>query len=135
MNNRASQKKLAEEITRLIHGESGLQKALQATNVFFGAEITNLTDSDLLEIFSDVPNSDFPFSILDDGLSVIDAFEASGLCKSKGEARRTISEGGAYVNNTRIEDVAVILTRTNLASDSTIVLRRGKKKYAVLRFA
>ena len=54
--------------------------------------------------------------------------------KSKGEARRAIQEGGAYVNNKRVEDVNAVLTRADLASESTIVLRRGKKKCAVLRF-
>ena len=132
---RDSQKKLAEELTRLIHDESGLQKAMQATSVFFGAEIADLSDQDLGEIFADVPNSDYPFSVLDDGLSVIDALDASGLCESKSKARNAIKEGGAYVNNRRVEDVNGVLTREHLASESMIVLRRGKKKYAVLRFA
>ena len=96
---RESQRRLSEELTRLIHGESGLAAARRATDVFFGAEIANLSDSDLLEIFADVPNSDFSFAVLDEGLPVVEALVATGLCKSKGEARRTIQEGGAYVNN------------------------------------
>ena len=99
---RESQKRLAEELTRLIHGEAGLEKAMQATKVFFGAEIADLSDQELADIFPDVPNSDFPFSTLDEGLPVIEALVASGLCKSKGEARRAIQEGGAYVNNKRV---------------------------------
>ena len=132
---RASQKKLAEELTRLIHGELGLKKAMQATEVLYGAEISDLKDRDLLEIFPDVPNTDFPFARLDDGLDVIDSFVASGLCKSNGEARRTIQEGGAYINNKRVEAIETKLGRGDLASESTIVLRRGKKKYAILKFS
>ena len=132
---RASQKKLAEELTRLIHGEAGLKKAMQATEVLYGAEISDLKDRDLLEIFPDVPNTDFPFARLDDGLDVIDSFVASELCKSNGEARRTIQEGGAYVNNKRVEAIDTKLGRGDLASESTIVLRRGKKKYAILKFS
>ena len=132
---RESQKRLAESITLMIHGESGLAKALQATEIFFGAEIQNLSDSDLGQIFSDVPSSSFDFSILEEsGYSLVNALVDAGLCKSKGEARRTITEGGAYVNNRRIADVDAMLSRDDLASASMIVLRRGKKKYALLRF-
>ena len=134
-NRRESQKRLAEEVTRMIHGEAGLEKALQAAKVLFGAEITELSDADLGDIFGDVPNSKFSFSALDgEGLGLIDALAEAGLCKSKGEARRAIKEGGAYVNNVRVAEIDARLTRDGLASETMIVLRRGKKKYAVLRF-
>ncbi len=133
---RESQVRLAEELTRLIHGDEGLAKAQQAKEVLFGAEIENLTDADLGQIFTDVPSKELEFSSLDgDGLPIIDAFVLSGLSKSKGEARRSIQQGGAYVNNKRIDDIEYRLTRANLASETTIVLRSGKKKYALLRFA
>ncbi len=134
-NTRASQKRLAEELTRLIHGETGLAKAMRATQIFFGAEINSLADRDLGEIFADVPNCHLPPAELDgDGLPVIDAFFKSGLCKSKGEARRAIQEGGAYVNNVRVAEVDAQLSRSDLASETMIVLRRGKKNYAILCF-
>lgn len=132
---RESQKKLAEEITKLIHGETGLAKALQATQIFFGAEISELSDADLVEIFNDVDSADFSISSLDgEGLSLIDSLVGVGLCKSKGEARRAIGENSIYVNNVRATDVDYRLTRNDLASETMIVLRRGKKRYAVLRF-
>jgi tyrosyl-tRNA synthetase len=68
-----------------------------------------------------------------DGYPLIDALTATGLCQSKGEARRTIKEGGAYANNNRINDVEAKLTVNSLASESVVVLRRGKKKYALIR--
>jgi tyrosyl-tRNA synthetase len=132
---RESQIRLAEELTRLIHGEAGLAKAQRAKDVLFGAEIENLSDRDLGEIFPDVPSNDLEVSLLvEDGLSVIDAFVLAGLAKSKGEARRTIQQGGAYINNRRVTDVEERLTKANLASETTIVLRSGKKKFALLRF-
>jgi tyrosyl-tRNA synthetase len=70
----------------------------------------------------------------EEGLQIIDAFVESGLSKSKGEARRTIQQGGAYVNNKRVGDIEFRLTESNLASETTIVLRSGKKKYALLQF-
>jgi len=58
----------------------------------------------------------------------------AGLGKSKGEARRIVEQGGAYVNNRRIEGVGTQLGPADLASESVMVLRSGKKKYALLRF-
>jgi len=129
---RESQKRLAEELTRLIHGEAGLSSAVQATEIFFGAEIESLTDAELGQIFSDVPSSDQPASVLDEGFGLIDAVAATG--KSKGDARRSIKQGSIYVNNKRVDDIEYKLTKKDLASESVIVLRSGKRKYSLLRF-
>lgn len=137
---RESQKRLAEEITLLIHGESGLLAARQATDMFFkvlsGGEIKGLSDAQLGQVFSDVPNCEMSYSELDhEGLGLIDALVMSGLMKSNGDARRAIKQGGVYVNNRRIEDFSYRLTQNEMASESVIVLRSGKKKYALLRFS
>ena len=131
---RESQKRLAEELTRLIHGESGVKSALQATEIFFGAEIESLTDAELGQIFADVPSSEQPISVLDEGIGLIDAVLQTGLSKSKSDARRSIKQGSIYVNNKRVDDIEYKLTRKDLASESVIVLRSGKRKYALLRF-
>ena len=131
---RESQKKLAEELTRVVHGESGLAAARHATEIFFGAEIEDLDDQALADIFADVPSSQLPKARLEEGLPLIDALVEAGLCQSKGEARRTIQQGGAYVNNVRRTDLETILRPSDLASESMLVLRKGKKKYALLRF-
>jgi tyrosyl-tRNA synthetase len=132
---RESQKRLAEEITQLIHGPEGLAKAQKATEVFFGAEISDLTDYDLTQIFDDVPSAQVDFEALDAGIGLIDAWVDAGLAKSKGEARRTIAQGGAYVNNRRVDQPDSTLSRGDLASESVIVLRSGRRKYALLRFS
>ena len=132
---RASQRCLAEALTELVHGDEGLRKARQATEVFFGAEISELSDRELGEIFADVPSKELPRGQLEgDGLNVIDAFYDAGLAKSKSEVRRSIQGGGGYVNNRRVEDIARQLTAADLASESVMVLRSGRKKYALLRF-
>jgi tyrosyl-tRNA synthetase len=132
---RESQKRLAEELTRLIHGNSGLAAARKATDVFFGAEIENLSDAQLSDIFADVPSKTLPRDCLSgDGLALIDALVESGLAKSKSDARRTIEQGGAYINNRPRADVNTKLTSSDLASETILVLRSGKKKYALLRF-
>jgi tyrosyl-tRNA synthetase len=134
---RDSQRRLADELTRLVHGDGGLATAQRATDIFYGAEIANLNDSQLGEIFADVPSQQLPRSLLTDdgGLPVIDALVAAGLAKSKGDARRTAQQGGAYINNRRIEGADSRLTPADLASETVMVLRSGKKNYALLRFS
>ena len=132
---RESQKRLAEELTKLVHGQSGLLAAQRATEIFFGAEIFDLNDAQLQEIFRDVPSQDLPRNRLaGEGLPLIEALHEAGLAKSKGEARRTIEQGGAYVNNRRQNDINECLTEQHLASETVMVLRSGKKRYALLRF-
>ena len=133
---RHSQRRLAQTLTQLVHGDAGLATAQRATQVFFGAEIGDLSDRELLEIFADVPSQQVPRARLEgDGLSLIEALVLAGLAKSNGEARRAIEQGGAYVNNRRRTDLADRLTGADLAGESVAVLRSGKKRYALLRFA
>jgi len=133
---RESQRRLAEEVTSLVHGEAGLASARRATEVLFGAEITDLDDAALGQIFADVPSNQLPRTRLEGGgLNVIDALVDAGLAKSNSEARRTVQQGGAYVNNRRIESIETQLTAAHLAGETTMVLRTGKKRYALLRFA
>ena len=111
-----------------------MAKAQQATQVFFGAEIDNLSDRELLEIFADVPSRQVPRVRLTGGLGLIEALVLAGLAKTNGEARRAIEQGGAYVNNRRRTNLADRLTAADLAGESVAVLRSGKKRYALLRF-
>ena len=132
---RDSQRRLAEELTRLVHGEAGLAGARQATAVLFGAEVTSLDEASLAEIFADVASHEFPRTALEaDGLPLVEAFERTRLATSRSAARRTIEQGGAYVNNRRIADAARRLTAADLVAGTTIVLRSGKKSYALARF-
>ncbi len=132
---RDSQKRLAEDLTRLVHGESGLAAARQATAVFFGAEIADLDDRQMAEIFADVPSSDFPRELVEGGgVAVVELFERTGLSATRSAARRTIEQGGGYVNNRRVTDVNHRITAADLAGRTSIVLRSGKKSYAIARF-
>lgn len=131
---RASQRRLAECLTEIVHGADELASAERASEILFGGEVSDLTDSQLLEIFSDVPSQTMPAQTLASGLGLIDALVAGGLAKSKGEARRIIEQGGAYINNRRCGETTRVLTASDLATESVIVLRAGKQKYALLRF-
>jgi len=131
---RAGQKRLAAEVTRVVHGEEGLAAAERATAVLFGAEIDGLSDKELGSIFADVPSTSLERSRLDAGIGLVELL-AETMCKSKGEARRLLKGGGAYINNRRIEDNEMTVSTEHLASETTLVLRSGKKKYHVVRFA
>ncbi|MGA2032779.1 MAG: tyrosine--tRNA ligase [Thermoguttaceae bacterium] len=131
---RLGQRRLATELTRLVHGDDGLAVAQRATEIFFGAEIGRLSDAHLEAIFADVPSKELPRERLAEGLSVIDAFTESGLAGSRGEARRIIGQGGGYVNNRRVAGIDARINADDLAGESILVLRSGKKNYAMLRF-
>lgn len=131
---RESQQKLAEELTKLVHGDEALAKVKRASQILFGAEIDKLSDAELNEIFADVPSRESPRAGLDAGLNIVDALVAAGLAKSKGDARRAVQQGGAYVSNRRVDDPATLLTAEHLAGEATMVLRSGKKSYALLKF-
>ena len=131
---RASQQRLAECMTELIHGQQAVERAKTAAQILFGAEIDSRTDEELNEIFEGVPCWEASRNQLaGDGLGLIDALNHVGLCKSKSEARRAINEGGAYVNNRRRENVDDLVSLADLASESMIVLRRGKKKFGLIK--
>jgi tyrosyl-tRNA synthetase len=131
---RTAQRRLADELTQLVHGKEGLSAAKKATDIFFGGEISALDDAALCSIFADVPSKELPKQRLSEGLTLIDALVESGLSPSKSEARRTIQQGGTYINNRPMSDEKAVLTAEHLASESVMVLRTGKKKYSLLRF-
>ncbi len=131
---RESQRTLAEHLTLLVHGSEGLSSATQASEILFGEEISDLDDAQLLDVFSDVPSLEVSADQLASGnLLMVDLLVETGLCQSKGDARRSIEQGGAYINNKRVEAMDRALTHADMASDSVIVVRRGKKKYALLK--
>jgi len=132
---REAQRILAEESTRMIHGDEGLKKARQASEVLFGGEITDFSDRELLDIFNDVPSSTIQKGDLQKGVGALKIFSSSGLTKSNSQALQLVKQGGAYVNNVRIKDSRMILTQEHLASESILVLRSGKKKFHLLKVA
>lgn len=132
---REAQRILAEELTALIHGDAGLARAKQASQILFGSEIEGLSDAELTSIFADVPAADLNRATLEAGYPIVDLLADSGLEKSKGDARRSIKGGGVYLNNRRIDDEALVVGVSDLASETIAVLRKGKKSYLLARFA
>jgi tyrosyl-tRNA synthetase len=131
---RAAQKRLAEEVTRLVHGEAALAQAVKATEAMFGGDLAGLDEAALLDVFSEVPSSELPQAALAEGHPLLDALVTAGVFASKGEARRMIQSGGLYVNNFRIEDEAAKLEQTHCLAAGLAVVRKGKKNYHLVRF-
>lgn len=131
---RNAQRILAMEITRLVHGEVELKKSIKASEILYGGEIEGLSDRDLLEIFDDVPSIQIDKSRLTAGVPIVELLIESGMVKSKGEARRLINGGGVYLNNQNIKDTDLRATKNDLASETVLVLRTGKKRYHLIRF-
>jgi tyrosyl-tRNA synthetase len=122
---REAPKVLAFEVTRMVHGEAVAREMERAAAIVYGAEVTNLSDSTLASVFASVPSTEMSWAELDAGIDVLDLFVRTGLVPSKGEARRLIKGGGAYVNNVRVAG-ELRIGRASLASESFIVLRSGK---------
>ena len=130
---REAQRVLAEESTRMIHGEEGLANARRASEVLFGGEIADFSDRELSDIFNDVPSSDIECGELEAGIGVLAMFTKAGLTRSNGQAMQLVKQGGAYINNRRVDDSRLVLTPEHLASESMMVLRSGKKKYHLVK--
>jgi len=129
---RLAQKRLAEESTRVVHGNDELEKVVKASQVLFGEKIEDLDDDIISQIFKDVPYLSKDSASLTSGYNLIDALVETGACTSKGQARKLIQSGGAYVNNEQQKDIDYQLTGKDLASSSYLILRSGKKNYRLI---
>ena len=128
---REAQRRLAQEMTDLVHGPEATKAVELAAQALFGrAELTELDENTLASAVSETEVADVNAGEPD---NAVDLLVASGLAKSKGEARRTIKEGGAYANNERITDEAWVPADSDLLHGKWLVLRRGKKNFAGVR--
>ncbi len=131
---REPHRRLAYEVTALVHGKEEADNAVRASRALFGGgEIKHMKDRDLGSIFADVPSREIEKSRLEQGITLPDLMAETGLSKSKSEARRMIQQGGGYVNNVRAESPDRKVSLDDLASESMIVLRSGKKKYLLIK--
>jgi tyrosyl-tRNA synthetase len=131
---REAQRRLARELTRLVHDDTALQKAEQASQVLFGGEISGLSAAEVADIFAEVPSGEIAARKLQgDGLAVTDLLADCQVVPSKGEARRAIEAGGIYLNNCRVDGAGAKVTMNDVIDSRFLVLRRGKKNYCLVR--
>ena len=127
---RDAQRALADEVTVLVHGADAAAHAAEASRALFGqGDLRSLDASTLEAAFADLPRASVPGG---DGLPpVLDLFVATGLSDSRSQARRVLSEGGAYVNNERVAGPDAVADRSQLLAGRWLLLRRGKRNLAV----
>jgi tyrosyl-tRNA synthetase len=131
---REAQRRLAQEVTRMIHGETAVIKAEKAADVLFGGDLDGLEPRHIRDIFADVPSSQLAKTALEgDGLSVVDLLVDTGLASSKGDARRSIQGGGLYLNNERINDAGQTVRLNQSIDGQFLILRKGRKKYHLVQ--
>lgn len=131
---RSAHRRLAQEMTSLVHGETALANAQQAAEVLFGGSLIGLTANAIEEIFSDVPSTEkIREHILNEKPNILDFLVDTGLVKSKGEGRRSLSEGGIYINNIRETDPDRKIDLPDFLDGKFIILRKGKKNYHIVR--
>jgi tyrosyl-tRNA synthetase len=128
---RAAQRRLARELTTLVHGEGATRAVELASQALFGrGELTDLDESTLSAALREASSGQVAELKPGGADTITDLLVASGLAASKGAARRNVAEGGVYVNNTRIESDEWIPQPADFLHDRWLVLRRGKRNIA-----
>ncbi len=130
---RIAQRDLAYELTSLVHGKSQTQSVIAATSAFFSdGELKSLDEETLISSLREIELVELEKADL--SLPIVDIFTKTNLVNSKSAARRAISEGGAYLNNQRIVDLDQKIEQSDLLAGGVVVLRRGKRNLAGVRF-
>ena len=126
---RIAQKILAEEVITDLHGKEEYKKALETSEILFNGEIRKLDPSDIEKVFNNVDNYD-----IDNELNVVDMLVNTGICSSKREAREFLTTGSITINGDKITDLDFIITKDFAINNEYVVVRRGKKKYYLVKF-
>jgi tyrosyl-tRNA synthetase len=128
---REAQAKLAIEVTTRAHGKEAAHNATAVNAVLFSElDPHNVEETTFEALAREIPCS---ATLNGDGLSLVDAVVTAGLAKSKSEARRSIEQGGIYVNQQRVKDVEAALTSKDWIRGRYVLVRKGKKDFALLR--
>ena len=134
---RLLQKTIAEQVTRMVHSEEDLQKAIQASQILFGRstaeDLKKLDRQTFLEVFEGVPQAEISLSDLNQGIDMIGLLAAkTSFLKSNGEARRALDENSISVNKTKVDE-SYHIGSSDLIDDQYILLQRGKKNYFIVK--
>jgi tyrosyl-tRNA synthetase len=132
---RIIQKKLAEEVTRFIHGDAELQKAIETTQKLFSTQqqpIESLSADDL-EGMEGVIKVEVPLAQIKEGIDVVSLLANTGIFPSKGEARKTIQGGGVSINRKKVDSPTLSLSPSDLLHDHYLLVQKGKKHYYLVK--
>lgn len=130
---REAHRALARAVTTLVHGESACDDAIRASQILFGGGLDGINERVFKDVVGEAPTIEIERTKLDaPGLPIADALVAAALSSSKGQARKDVEAGGISVNNVRVAEVSRALTSSDLLFGHHILLRKGKRNYAVL---
>lgn len=130
---REAHRALARAVTALVHGDEALAAALKASEILFGGSLDGVTEEIFSDVVGEVPTKEVERAKLAaPGAPLTDLLVHSGLCPSKGQARKDIEGGGIYLNNVRVAEAARAATAADLLFGRHLLLRKGKRSYAVL---
>jgi tyrosyl-tRNA synthetase len=130
---RAAHKALARAVTDLIHSPAATAEALRASEILFGGELAGIRESTFNEIVGEVPTKELGKAELEGaGKALVELLVHSGLCASKGQARKDIEGGGVYLNNIREPGAQRAVTAADLLFGKHLLLRKGKRNYVVV---
>jgi tyrosyl-tRNA synthetase len=134
---RLLQKRLAEEITVMVHSKEDLENAIQATNILFGnstsEDLKQLDEATFLDVFDGVPQAEISRNEIESGINIVDVLNTkTGFLKSNGEARRALTANSISVNREKVTEEFVLSTK-DLINNQFVLLQSGKKNYFVLR--
>jgi tyrosyl-tRNA synthetase len=127
---RAAQKALAEEMTKLVHGEDALKQAIRISEALFSGSVSELTAEEIEQGFKDVPS----FEYEGEEVPLVELLVMAKIVPSKRQAREDISNGAIYVNGERVQDINAVITKENRIEGRFTIIRRGKKKYYLIRY-
>jgi tyrosyl-tRNA synthetase len=128
---RKAQKALAEEMTRLIHGQDSLDQAIKITEALFKGEIQNLTATEIKQGFKDVPSYEHTTG---EEIGIVDLLIAAEIVSSKRQAREDVTNGAISINGQRITETDYVVSEKDRIEGQFTVIRRGKKKYFLIKY-
>ena len=136
---RVLQKRLAKEITIMVHSKDDLENAIKASHILFGNstgdDLKKLNEQTFLDVFDGVPQAEIKRSDIENGLDIIGALaEKTGFLKSNGEARRALKENSISVNKEKVEE-GYKITTSDIINNKFVLLQRGKKNYFLLHIS
>lgn len=130
---RVAHKALARELTTLVHGRAACDDAIRASEIMFGGELQGVSEAVFQDVVGEIPTRTFDKAeIAGTGAPLVDMLVLSGLSTSKGQARKDIEGGGIYLNNVRVNDISRGVATSDLLFGKYLLLRKGKRTYAVL---
>ena len=125
---RFAQKRLAEEVTRLVHSDEGLEEAKRITDAVFNGDVTKLSKKEIEDAFKDDVITE-----INEDMGILDLLVNSGLAPSKSEARKLVMGGGVSVNGEKIMDIAFIVKKENAIDNVYSFIKKGKKNHALVK--